>query len=71
MGGLASIIVAGIGAVVAVTTSFFTAQAAADTRFSGLDNRVTKVETTQDLQYKEIQKGIERIEKRLDAMPSK
>lgn len=66
MGGIASIIVAGLGALAAITGSYFTAQATANERVNTIDTEVQVLSERQDLQYKEVKEGLQRIEMKLD-----
>ncbi len=60
MGGLVGIVIAGIGAVAAITGSFFTASATADTRTGEVEKQVVEVKATQSAQYVELKGLIER-----------
>lgn len=66
MVGFQQIIVAVIAGVTAITASFFTAQATANTRASTIDTQVQVLNQRQDLQYKEVKEGLERIEEKVD-----
>ena len=66
MGGFVGIVVAGIGAFAAITGSYFTAQATANSRVNDLDTEVQIAKTTQALQYKEVTDWLERIDTKLD-----
>lgn len=66
MGAFASIVVAGIGLIGAVTASFFTAQATADERVSNINTEVQVLAERQENQYREVKESLQRIEARLE-----
>lgn len=66
MTGLQGVAVAIIGALAAVTGSFFTAQATASSRSSEIDTKVEVLKRTQELQYTEVKGSLDRIEKKID-----
>ncbi len=65
------IVIAIIGAVVGITTSIVTAGATTDARTGQIDTKVQVLEERQNNQYKEVKDSLDRIEKKLDAIPVK
>lgn len=63
MTGIQSVLIALIGAAAAVTGSYFTASATSNQRSNDINTEVQVLKNTQALQYAEIQKSLERIEK--------
>ncbi len=56
-----------IGALAAITGSFFTSSATANSRTSQVDTKVEVLQERQALQYQEVKGSLERIEKKLDS----
>lgn len=71
MSGLQGVAIALIGAVAAVTGSYFTASATSNQRSNEINTEVQVLKNTQALQYAEIQKSLERIEKTIGTLPKK
>ena len=65
------IIIAAIGAVVALTTSIIAAWATANSRISEIDKTVAEVKITENLHYTELSKSIEKIDKKFDDLNNK
>lgn len=68
--GNASIAMLLVGAGVTILTSLIGAYATAAGSIASVDNRVTAVTVTENLHYSEVQKALERIEKKLDSAAS-
>lgn len=66
MNGWTPIIVAGIGALTAITGSFLTTSATVDGKINQVDTKVQVLQERQELQYKELKDGLGRIEMKLD-----
>ena len=66
MNSTAGIIVAFIGAIAAIVTSFFTAQSTANMRVNDVDTKVQVLEERQLNQYQELSASVGRIEEKLD-----
>lgn len=62
------IIIAVIGAVAAVATSFFTASATSAARVNDVNTQVQVLQERQNLQYTELKGTLDRIEKKLDTL---
>ena len=68
--GQASLMAVIIAATTTILGSALTAWATASESIAAVDNRVTAVTITEDLHYKEVKETLERMEKKLDSIPS-